>query len=104
MFVVLGLNWKTPGAVFVAGPTTVQLLSGNDRVVVVSTVKGTPGSLLLKANWNMRLLSTVGPISVGSVVGAGVTVSTAAGEEVAGGGQVPLTITWYLSPLSGSVV
>ena len=33
------VNWNTPEAIFVDDPTTVQWLSGNDRLVVASTVK-----------------------------------------------------------------
>ena len=61
------LNWNRPGAALVAGPTTVQLLSDNDGLVVVSTVKEAPKSLLLKANWNVPSLIKVGPINVGRV-------------------------------------
>ena len=74
------LNWNTPGAVFVAGPATVQLLSGNHGLVVVSTLKDAPGSLLLKANWNRPLLNNVGPISMGGVTVTGRMLRTTCAE------------------------
>ena len=84
------LNWNRPGAVFVAGPATVQLLSGNHGLVVVSTVKDAHGSLLLKANWNRPLLSHVEPISVGGVTVTGMMVRTTCAEAAPQGDCWPV--------------
>ena len=75
-----------------AGPATVQLLSGNHGLVVVSTVKDAHGSLLLKANWNRPLLSQVGPISVGGVTVAGMMVRTACAEAAPQGDCWPADV------------
>ena len=53
-----------------AGPATVQLVSGNDRLVVVNTVKDAPEALLLNANWKLPLPSNFGPKSIGGVIRA----------------------------------
>ena len=70
------LNWNRPGAIFVAGPATVQLVSGNDRLVVVNTVKDAPASLLLKANWKRPLANNVGLIIIGGVIRAACVMET----------------------------
>ena len=70
------LNWNRPGAIFVATPATVQLLSGNDRLVVVNTVKVTPEALLLKENWKRPLANNVGLIIIGGVIRAACVMET----------------------------
>jgi hypothetical protein len=53
------VNWNRPGEMLVGTPTTVQLVSGNDRFVLDNTVKVAPEMMLLKANWNPPFVSIV---------------------------------------------
>ena len=53
-----------PEPLFVAVPATVQLLNGNDKSVVESTVKEAFG-LLVKANWRTPLPSIRTPVKTG---------------------------------------
>src|SRR5580658_7235094 len=55
-----------PVETFVATPTMVQLVKGNERLVVDSTVKEAPG-LLVKANWITPLASSCRPVKIGGV-------------------------------------
>src|ERR1039458_6138358 len=55
-----------PGTVSTGLPTTVQLLSGNDRLVVDTTVKAALG-VLVKENCKTPLASICKPVRVGGV-------------------------------------
>ena len=44
------MNWKTPEPMLTAGPTTDQLLNGNDRLVLVTIVNDAFVGLLVNVN------------------------------------------------------
>ena len=60
-------NWNRPGAIFVAAPSTVQLVSGKVRSVLDNTVRDAL-RVLQQENWKTPWHAMVAPVSTGNGV------------------------------------